>query len=155
MKDRCEKAARNGDLRHLKRDIATVAHDLRADLDQLFLQARERPVLDRLGRGEGAQEVAEIVGERMKLKPDGVGGERAAGKPRPSDRALALFDPLFAGSAGHSEGVPRALDLGDDGSGFRRAWLGRLSRVAEQSCTRILVRIDLLGWRRRSPAVFS
>lgn len=37
---------------------------------------------------ERAQEVAEIVGEGMKLKADGVGGERAAREPRPSDRSL-------------------------------------------------------------------
>jgi hypothetical protein len=35
----------DGDLGHLKRDIATVCHHLRADLDQLFLQARQGPVL--------------------------------------------------------------------------------------------------------------
>ena len=32
----------------------------------------------------------------MKLKADGVCGEGATGKTRPFDRALALFDPLFA-----------------------------------------------------------
>ena len=35
----------DGDLGHLKGDIATVADDLRADLDQLLLQARQRPIL--------------------------------------------------------------------------------------------------------------
>jgi len=34
----------------------------------------------------------------MKLKANGVGGERAARQPRPFDRALALFDPLLARS---------------------------------------------------------
>jgi hypothetical protein len=29
------------------------------------------------GRRQRAQEIAEIVGERMKLKTDGVGGERS------------------------------------------------------------------------------
>ncbi len=47
-------------------------------LDQLFLQARQRPIFDRLGRRQRAQEVAEIVSERVKLKTDGVGGERTA-----------------------------------------------------------------------------
>ena len=32
----------------------------------------------------------------MKLKADGVRGERATGKPGPSDRALALFNPQLA-----------------------------------------------------------
>jgi hypothetical protein len=35
----------DGDLGHLEGDIAAVAHDLRADLDELFLQARQRPIL--------------------------------------------------------------------------------------------------------------
>jgi hypothetical protein len=49
-----------------------MADDLRADLDQLFLQARQRPVLHRLGLRDRPQEVAEIVGERVKLKANGV-----------------------------------------------------------------------------------
>jgi hypothetical protein len=52
-----------------------VADDLRADLDQLFLLARQRPVLDRLRRRQRARKISEVVGERMKLKADGVGGE--------------------------------------------------------------------------------
>src|SRR5262249_40551962 len=51
--------------------IAAVAHHLRADLDQLVLQTRQRPILDRLGRRQRPQEIAEIVGERMKLEPHG------------------------------------------------------------------------------------
>jgi hypothetical protein len=31
-------------------DVAAVAHHLRADLDQLLLQARQRPILDRFRR---------------------------------------------------------------------------------------------------------
>ena len=89
----------DGDLGHLEGDIAAVADDLRADLDQLLLQARQRPVLDRLGRRQRAQEIAEIVGERMKLEPHRVGGERPARQPRPLDRALALLDPLLARAA--------------------------------------------------------
>src|SRR5262245_4836145 len=54
----------NGDLGHLEGDIAAVAHDFRADLDQLVLQTRQRPVLDRLRRRQRAQEIAEVVGER-------------------------------------------------------------------------------------------
>jgi len=55
-----------------------VAYELRADLDQLFLQARQRPVFDRFRRRQRAQEVAEIVSQRMKLEANGVGGETAA-----------------------------------------------------------------------------
>src|SRR5665213_611674 len=42
-------------------------------------------------------EIAEIVGERMKLTTDRV-GEGAARQPRPIDPALADFDPLLAGA---------------------------------------------------------
>ena len=65
-------------LGHLEDEIATVADDLRADLDQLLLQARLRPVLACLGRCQRAQEVAEIVGERVKLEPHGISSERPA-----------------------------------------------------------------------------
>jgi hypothetical protein len=44
-----------------------MADDLRADLDELLLQTRQRPILDRLRRRQSAQEIAEIVGQRMKL----------------------------------------------------------------------------------------
>src|SRR5262249_21641415 len=58
----------------LEDDIASVAHHLRADLEQLLLQARQRQVLDSApvlqACGESCQE---IVGERMKLEPHGVG----------------------------------------------------------------------------------
>jgi len=69
-----EERLRNGDLGHLKGDIAAVADDFRANLDQLLLQACQRPVLDRLGRREGLEEIAEIKGEGVKQKADGVGG---------------------------------------------------------------------------------
>jgi hypothetical protein len=51
----------NGDLGHLEGDVAAVADDLAADLDQLLLQAGQRPGLDRFGRRQRAQEIAEIV----------------------------------------------------------------------------------------------
>ncbi len=38
----------HGDFRQLERDVATVAHDLGPDLDQLLAQARMRPVIDLL-----------------------------------------------------------------------------------------------------------
>ena len=63
---------------HLEPDAARVTDDLRADLDQLFAQRRHRPVLDRLRRRQRAKEVAEIVGERVKLKANHVGGEGMA-----------------------------------------------------------------------------
>ena len=78
----------DGDLGHLEDNIAAVAHDFRTDLDQLVLQTRQRPVVDRLRRRQRAQEIAEVVGERMKLEPHRIGGERSARQSRPLDRAL-------------------------------------------------------------------
>src|SRR5262245_52013876 len=94
----------DGDLGHLEHDVAAVAHHLRPDLDQLLRQACQRPVLDRLGRRQRAQEIAEVVGERMKLEPNGIGGERPARHPRPLDRPLAFLDPLLARPALVAEG---------------------------------------------------
>ena len=71
-----EQIFRNGNLGHLERDVAAMADDLRANLDQLLLQGRKRPVLDRLWRRQRAQKITKIVGQRMKLKPNRVGGER-------------------------------------------------------------------------------
>ena len=68
----------DGDLSHLEGDVAAVANNLRADLDQLFLQARQRPVFDGFRCCQRTQEIAEVIGERMKLEPNGIGGERPA-----------------------------------------------------------------------------
>ena len=81
------------------------------------------------------QKIAEVVGERLKLEPNGIGGERSARQPRPLDRPLAFLDPLLARAAlvveghdilgrtahvGHDEADPgielprMPLDLGND-----------------------------------------
>jgi hypothetical protein len=43
---------------------------------------RQRPILDWFRRRQRAQEIAEIVDERMKLEPHGVGCKRSARQPR-------------------------------------------------------------------------
>jgi len=48
---------------------------------------------------DDSQEIAEIVGERMKLEPHRVGRECPARQPRPLDRAFAFLDALLACSA--------------------------------------------------------
>src|ERR1700722_2269873 len=112
--------ARDSDLGYLKCDVATVAHHLRTDLDQLLLQARQR-----------AQETAEILGQRMKLEPDGVGGERPARQPRPLGRAFTFFDPLLAHPAFVVERhgpLGRARQVGDtDSTTMKSASSTRLS----------------------------
>jgi hypothetical protein len=47
--------------------------NLRADLYQLLPRARQRPALDRPGRRKSAQEIADIVCERMEEKASRVG----------------------------------------------------------------------------------
>jgi hypothetical protein len=73
-----EEIFRDSNLGHLEGNIAAVAHDLRADLDQFLLQTGQRPLLDRLWRRQRAKEISKIVSQRMKLKADGVSRERSA-----------------------------------------------------------------------------
>ncbi len=46
----------------------------------------------RLGQGECPQEVAEIVGQCMKLKPDGIVAEPSAREARPLDGVLEVSE---------------------------------------------------------------
>jgi hypothetical protein len=84
---------------HGQKIVSLTQSELIADQRDAGLQARQRPVLDRFGRRQRAQEVAEIVRERMKLEPHRVSGERPARQPRPLARAFAFLDPLFARAA--------------------------------------------------------
>src|ERR1700730_7055755 len=106
----------DGDLGHLEGDVAAVAHDLRADLDELLPQARHRPIFDRLWRRQRAQEIAEVVGECVKLKSNSVGRERPTSQPPAFDRPLAFLDPLLACSAlvvESNDALGRAAHVGD------------------------------------------
>jgi hypothetical protein len=76
--DFLEQTARYHDLGHLERDGPAVAHDLGADLDQPIAQRRHRSVVHLDRQGQCAEKVGEIVGQRVQLQPDGVGGEAAA-----------------------------------------------------------------------------
>ncbi len=77
--DVSEQVSRDCDLRHLEGDIAPVAHDLAADLDQPVPERRQRPVPHGIRQGQGSQEVAEIVGKCVKLETDSIVGEPATG----------------------------------------------------------------------------
>ena len=74
-----EQVPRNGDLRHLERDIAPVADDLAANLDQFVSQTGQRPVPHGIRQRQSAQEVAEVVGECVKLETDGDLSELTTG----------------------------------------------------------------------------
>ena len=66
---------------------------------QLVAQRRQRPLLHLVGHRQSAQEVGEVLGQRVQLQPHGVGGEAVARQPCPVDRVLALFDPLLRRAA--------------------------------------------------------
>ena len=76
--DLCEQFSRHRDLGHLEHGVASVAHDLGTDLDQLLSQAGQRSLRDRLGQGQRPHEVGEIVGQRVQLQAHRIGGERTA-----------------------------------------------------------------------------
>src|SRR6266446_8074633 len=53
--------------------------EARAGLEELLLEARQRPALDGQGQGQSAQEVAEVVGDDPEHQSDLVGPEPMAG----------------------------------------------------------------------------
>jgi hypothetical protein len=68
-----------------------VADNLGADLHQPLAQRGYRP-LRHLGRQrQCAPEVGEVIGQRMKLQPNGIGGEAMARQPRPGDGVFAFL----------------------------------------------------------------
>ncbi len=67
--------------RHLGKsesDGAGVAHDAGTLLDQLQLQAGQRPVGNFFGQIDAAQEHSHVVGQRVQLQPDLVIAESLA-----------------------------------------------------------------------------
>src|SRR5258705_13997117 len=48
--------------------VSAVAPDLGPDLDHLLAQAGERPLVPLAGQRQRAQEVRQVVGQRMKLE---------------------------------------------------------------------------------------
>src|SRR5215210_6314963 len=72
-----------------------MTDDLRADFDHLLAKRGQRPALDLVRQDERTKEVGQVVGQRMKLKPDRVGFHRAARQAGPLRGVLALSDPLL------------------------------------------------------------
>src|SRR6266446_7945415 len=108
-----------------------------ASLEQPLLEACQRPILNRKGESEPAQEIAEVVGDDPEQQADLVGPEPVTGESGPVGGFLALLDPLLGraalvieaddgavrpGQAGDDEAHPRKefaemmLDLGDHAS---------------------------------------
>jgi hypothetical protein len=79
-------------------NVCRLADDLRADLDQLFAQAGQRPRLRRLRHRQRPHEVAEVIRGRMELEADGVGGEGADLGPAAQNFAEGGKRPVVLGS---------------------------------------------------------
>jgi hypothetical protein len=96
-----EQRPRRRHLCELEHHVAAVTDDPGANLDQLLAQCRERPMLDPLRQGQCAQEVGEVVGQRVKLEPHRVVPEGVADS---RVQRSAFFPSLMCCSA-----VPRPL----------------------------------------------
>ena len=68
----------HGDFGQLERDVPTVPGHLGPDLHQFLPQRGQRPVLDLFRQGQRPHEVAQIVGQGMKLQPNLVVAELPA-----------------------------------------------------------------------------
>jgi hypothetical protein len=100
---------RHGDLGGLERDVAAIADDLGADVDQLLAQADQRSRLSRLGQRPRPYEVAALASERMELKADGVRGKRWHNSPV---HLIALLPSLI-----HCSAVPWSRGTPHQGHG--------------------------------------
>ena len=124
---------------------AAVADDLRADLDQHFLQARQRTSPGSARAPPACRKFAEVVAECVKLELHGVGSERAACQPSPLDRAFADKSGRSFRSPLSMEGVdccgflpdcldPYAIEHGDEGElGFGYRGFGLSSTLDENA----------------------
>jgi hypothetical protein len=76
-----------------------VTHHAGPYLDQLELQARQRPVRHRLGQVDAAQEGGQIIGQCVQLQPHLVVAEPFARQPGPAEGVIAFLDMLLGGAA--------------------------------------------------------
>jgi hypothetical protein len=97
--DAAEQVTRHRHLGHLEHRVAGVSDHLRADLHHLLAKRGQRPALDLIGQNQRAEEVGQVVGQRMKLEPDRVGLHRPARQACPPD--------AFLPSLIHCSAVPR------------------------------------------------
>ena len=76
-----------------------MAHDAGADLDQLQLQAGQRPVGHGLGQIDAAQEGGQVLGQRVQLQPHLIVAEPLARQPRPVEGVFTFLNVLLGGAA--------------------------------------------------------
>ncbi len=97
--DGADHRAGDGHLGQLEGDGAGVADDTRPDLDQLQLQAGQRPLGHFLGQLDTAQEGGQVVGQCMQLQAHLIVAELPARQPRPAEGVFAFLDVLLGGAA--------------------------------------------------------
>jgi hypothetical protein len=68
MQDLGEEDPRHCHLRQLGHHALAVAHDPGANLDQFFAERRQRPLFDLFRQSQRAQEVRDVLGDRVKLE---------------------------------------------------------------------------------------
>ena len=85
-----------------------MADDLAANLDQFVSQTGQRPVPHGIRQGQGSQEVAEVVGECVKLETDSIVSELATGQSCPPDGVFAFLDVLLRRATG---GVSKVVEI--------------------------------------------
>ena len=73
--DSSEQLPRHRHLGQLERDVPAMADDLGSNFDQLLPQRGQRPVFHLLRQRKCPHEVAQIVGQGVKLKPNLVVAE--------------------------------------------------------------------------------
>ena len=72
-----EQVPRHRHLSQLERNVAAMSDNLGPDLHQLVAQRRHRPVLHLLRQSQCPHEIAQIVGQGVKLEPNGIVAELA------------------------------------------------------------------------------
>ena len=116
---------------------SAVAHDLAPILMSFSVLVSDQSLIG--FASQRAQEVAEIIGERMKLEPHGVGGERAV-----DSRVHRIAHSLLSTPAG-----PALVVEGDD-------ILGGASHVGDNEANAwVKLRLDAIDLRLRGAASSS
>ncbi len=95
MLDFPEQVSRHCQLGQLECDVPALADNFGPDLQQFLLQRGQRPVFHFHWQRQRPHEVGEIIGQGVKLEPDGVVAELSARQPRPPHGVLAFLDILL------------------------------------------------------------
>jgi hypothetical protein len=69
--------------RQLQDEVPGMPNEATAGLEEPLLGARQGPTLDRMGEGESAQEIPEVVRDDPQEQPHLIGPEAVAGEARP------------------------------------------------------------------------